>query len=541
MSLQNFVDQQGPVISAAWLNAVDVMKETTVPAKLDAADLASTASPALGDALMGVHLDVDGAADRTQHDRNADTISVTDFDGADPTGATDSTAAVLAAIAAAALRKLALNVNGRFLYASQLVIPARVALRGTGWTSDSATSGRSHSCLIKNFDGVGVLFSGDDGSADGVHFDSIAGKTGDVVQVTGSRVRLLNGASTNGGGDGVRIGKTEAGASSINANCGVLCNWQSLHNGGWGVQFDHTNTSTDATFPLGAPDCNAWTLSHVVIGASGQPNVLGGIKFGNTIDNVATHLVIQDNTGRAIHCTTSARGNFITAYCEGNVAGGPLFDSGAKYNYLRQTSTLITSNEATDSDGTNQIDRALSATNGWASSQSAVANIAGAAARSYYSGANFDRVAHSTGEVEGTSGGLWSLYTKADGGSSTVAVTADSKQRLKPQAALVEKAVTLTYGATVNVNASLGNNFAVTATNGTAFAIASPSVAATGQVITITVINTSGGVLGSITWGTDFKLASWTSPATGFSRSISFRFNGTNWIEIGRTPADVPN
>ena len=32
MSLQNFVDQQGPVISASWLNAIDVLKETTVPA-----------------------------------------------------------------------------------------------------------------------------------------------------------------------------------------------------------------------------------------------------------------------------------------------------------------------------------------------------------------------------------------------------------------------------------------------------------------------------------------------------------------------------
>lgn len=329
----------------------------------DHADLASTASTALGDALVGVKLAATGAAARTQHDKNADTISITDFVDADPTAATDSTSAVNAALSTAAVLRLPLNINGRFLYGSTLVIPARVALRGTGWTSDSATSGRSHSCLIKNFDGVGVLFSGDDASTDGVQFDSIAGKTGDVVQVTGSRARLLNGASTNGGGDGVRIGKTEAGASSINANCGVLCNWQSLNNGGWGVQFDHTNTSTSGTFPLGAPDCNAWTVSHVLLGASTQPNVSGGLKVGNSIDNVFINVVSQDNTGPSAKFTTGARGHVLEIYSEGN-GSGPVFDSGASNNTLVCLNTLITGNDPTDNDGSNQITRAISAVAG---------------------------------------------------------------------------------------------------------------------------------------------------------------------------------
>ena len=51
MPLQNFVDHQLPVIGAAWLNEIDTLKETTVPAKLDTADLASPAS-GKGDALI---------------------------------------------------------------------------------------------------------------------------------------------------------------------------------------------------------------------------------------------------------------------------------------------------------------------------------------------------------------------------------------------------------------------------------------------------------------------------------------------------------
>lgn len=57
------------------------------------ADLASTASAALGDALIGVKQPFTDAAARTQHLKNAEWVSVTDFVGCDPTGATDSTAA----------------------------------------------------------------------------------------------------------------------------------------------------------------------------------------------------------------------------------------------------------------------------------------------------------------------------------------------------------------------------------------------------------------------------------------------------------------
>jgi hypothetical protein len=64
-----------------------------------------------------------------------------------------------------------------------------------------------------------------------------------------------------------------------------------------------------------------------------------------------------------------------------------------------------------------------------------------------------------------------------------------------------------------------------------------------GQIITLLVRNASGGALGAFTfYASQYKLgAAWTQPATGFSRSITFVFNGTHLVEIGRSAADVAN
>jgi hypothetical protein len=55
------------------------------------------------------------------------------------------------------------------------------------------------------------------------------------------------------------------------------------------------------------------------------------------------------------------------------------------------------------------------------------------------------------------------------------------------------------------------------------------------------MLNVSGGAAGAVTWGANFKLAAWTSPATGFTRAITFHFNSALWKEESRTTVDVPN
>lgn len=106
---------------------------------------------------------------------------------------------------------------------------------------------------------------------------------------------------------------------------------------------------------------------------------------------------------------------------------------------------------------------------------------------------------------------------------------------------IASKETTLPYSASITPTAGTGNTFIITATNGTAFTINAPTGSTNFQDIKFIIKNTSGGALGVITWNAVFKLAAFTSPATGFNRSITYHFDGTNWIEVARTTVDVPN
>jgi len=99
-----------------------------------------------------------------------------------------------------------------------------------------------------------------------------------------------------------------------------------------------------------------------------------------------------------------------------------------------------------------------------------------------------------------------------------------------------------TYGTTVTINVALGKIQRITATNGTAFTVTNPSNSVTGDIVTVMVRNTSSGTLGVLTWGNKYKRgAAWIQPASGFSRSIEFLNDGTNFVEINRTAANVAN
>jgi hypothetical protein len=90
-------------------------------------------------------------------------------------------------------------------------------------------------------------------------------------------------------------------------------------------------------------------------------------------------------------------------------------------------------------------------------------------------------------------------------------------------------------------DSSQANTLVITATDGVAFTINAPTNPATGKQITFMIRNATGGALGAATWNAIFKMAAWTQPGTATSRSITFVYDGTNWVEISRTPADVAN
>jgi hypothetical protein len=59
--------------------------------------------------------------------------------------------------------------------------------------------------------------------------------------------------------------------------------------------------------------------------------------------------------------------------------------------------------------------------------------------------------------------------------------------------------------------------------------------------LTIMLINTSGGPV-TVNFSSNVKLAgAWTSPASGYSRTLTLRRTGSVWLETSRTAADVPN
>lgn len=89
----------------------------------------------LGDNLIAVKQPFTGARGRTQHDKNKDVISVADFEGFDPTGATDSSAAFNAAIQAAKLNDSAANtvvVPAGVFSVKDVVLDSPVSLVGAG-------------------------------------------------------------------------------------------------------------------------------------------------------------------------------------------------------------------------------------------------------------------------------------------------------------------------------------------------------------------------------------------------------------------------
>ena len=97
------------------------------------------------------------------------------------------------------------------------------------------------------------------------------------------------------------------------------------------------------------------------------------------------------------------------------------------------------------------------------------------------------------------------------------------------------------WGTSTTLDASLANEFVITPTANNAWTLNAPTSARTGQRITIQIRATLGYAIGALTWDAVFKVAAWTNPADGYSRAIDFIYNGTNWIEVSRTPADVPN
>lgn len=93
----------------------------------------------------------------------------------------------------------------------------------------------------------------------------------------------------------------------------------------------------------------------------------------------------------------------------------------------------------------------------------------------------------------------------------------------------------------VSIDASLSDQFTITLGDSMPVTIGAPANATNGQVINITIRNSPGAALGTITWDAVFKKPAFTSPGMNNSRSITFHYDGTNWIMRYQSANDVPN
>lgn len=114
------------------------------------------------------------------------------------------------------------------------------------------------------------------------------------------------------------------------------------------------------------------------------------------------------------------------------------------------------------------------------------------------------------------------------------------------QGAVMNVLRTITYSAAPVLNASLGNDFVLTITDGVAFVVGAPlnpPPAGFTQDISITFRNAAGGAHGAGTWNAVFRTQATVFPAiaNGQSRTVFFRWNGTNWVELARSAADIAN
>lgn len=101
---------------------------------------------------------------------------------------------------------------------------------------------------------------------------------------------------------------------------------------------------------------------------------------------------------------------------------------------------------------------------------------------------------------------------------------------------------TVPFSSSMTADTTTGENFDISANStSVGFTINAPTNPWISAIQTYTIRNTSVGALSTVTWNNVFKLSPWTQPGISSSRSITFKYNGTNWVQQSQTGVDVPN
>jgi hypothetical protein len=371
------------------------------------------------------------ATARSAQNKMRDIVSVKDF-GAVGNGVTDDAAAIQAAIDAFSDGATIYLPAGTYRVSTQILVNTKISLVGDGIASENGTGAayRGATCILRAFTGANatIALNGDCCAIDGVDVDGNNQGTGSQVQVWGSRVRIGKLSTRNSGGDGVRIGKTDTGASTINANFWYIEYLITCGNAANGLRVDDTNTSIVGSYPLGLANANAGYAALIDARSNGGD----GVQLGNCNDNVFADIGAQDNAGIGIHFKTDGTNSgprcntILSNDAEANVGNDiqidaatlPVSGPGLYNKIYGNRSVAVTSRIVDNSTGSLiwQWNANMLSTGYQFGKSIAAYNTSGEASFDGYAGANAAATRIVTKSV-GTNGARQEFWSKKDGGT----------------------------------------------------------------------------------------------------------------------------
>lgn len=461
---------------------------------------------------------------RELRDRFAEVINVKDF-GARGDGDADDTAALAAAIAAAGTGGTVFIPPGTYRHTG-ITINQSIILRGSGWMAT----------VLKNVSvsAPAVTVSRQPGSGTAPDGYIVGGVLIEQLQLTGTSTGaavLYNTQShtvlrdvyiLSNGGHGVQLSTDSHVYGLTIDHCVIQGNvLDGIYGRGEGLrQINAVQIVNGTELVANRNGINLWGINIGIVGSIIEGNRAAGIYLN------ADDMVTTDASADAYEIT----GNYFEANKDGAIVGLTAYaGGGTTVHYAmdaRISGNFIVQSTSQSNPGT-------------------TAAISLAGAYGSYKGAV---IGPNTYRVDGTIGYV-DLHAVHNGTTTLVPALRD----LMPFATGYKNVdgVTMTadrtdtvnvpYGPTMTFDAAAGVCFIISATDGLPMTIAAPTNPWLGRRITVQLANVSGGALGAVTWAAAYKLATWVNPASGFRRSIDFQYNSGKWVEVSRTPDDVPN
>lgn len=437
-----------------------------------------------------------------------DVYDVRDY-GALGNGTGDDAPEIQAALDAAPAGSTVLFRQGTYRILAQLNVPRTLHLIGRGATIQQATAAANGIVVANGIAGVEI---------DGLIMVGAATGATMSVAIAVRRRSWVNNCEISGFNQGITLG-----GAAGDDRCFAVSNY--IHDTigtapgqGYGVITTVPHCVIQGNIISGVLRHSIYCTSNAST-ASSHTSVTGNvIRTSSTPSGGGGLIQVYSVTGNPQNVGVSVVGNTILMSSAGGVGDGIRVDDNCR-NATISGNTVI----GTDRYGIGVIGGASTAPDQVKISGNTVSPTAGDAF------------------FLGTSGGgpPTNVYAQLDPGATvTTAVGATRFTVVRGEGTAI-----LTLAAIINTDASVASYFEIVDTaSGTARTIANPTKAVEGQEITYSVQNNSGGVLGALAFGSEFRRAgAWTQPANGQRRSITFRRRSGAWREVCRTAADQPN